>query len=111
MTEKRINDTLKKFNDKWNCQIDSEALKKAYPATLEIEQEDAKTVLIRKQRAVGEAIRLIDHIEAPGNGTDEEELRAYTYFIIAMNSFKHLLDVKKAKVDLGIQELKEKYLK
>lgn len=111
MTEKVINDTLKKFNDRWNCQIDTKGLIKAYPATLEIEQEDAKTVLIRKQRAVGEAIRLIDHIEASGNGTDEEELRAYTYFFVAMNTFKYLLDVKKAKVDLGIQELKDKFMK
>jgi hypothetical protein len=111
MTEKVINDTLKKFNDKWNCKIDSEAIKKEYPATLEIEQEDAKTVLIRKQRAVGEAIRLIDHIEASGNGTDEELRAAYTYFIVAMNTFKYLLDVKKAKIDLGIQELKNKFMK
>lgn len=111
MTEKAMNDTLKKFNDKWYAKIDTKGLIKAYPATLEIQSEDAKTFLIRKQRAVGEAIRLIDHIEASGNGTDEEELRAYTYFFVAMNTFKHLLDVKKAKVDLGIQELKEKFMK
>lgn len=111
MTEKRINDILKKFNDKWNFRIDTKDLIKEYPATLEIQQEDAKTVLIRKQRAVGEAIRLIDKIEASGNSTDEEECRAYMYFFVAMNTLKYLLDVKKAKIDLGIQELKEKYLK
>lgn len=61
-----------------------------------------------RQVFIGEAIRLLVDLELR-NGTKEEGERLTKYFWILMEAAKEGLDFRKAREDLGILALKEKY--
>lgn len=61
-----------------------------------------------RQVFIGEAIRLLVDLELR-DGSKEEEARLTKYFWILMESEKEGLDFRKAREDLGILALKDKY--
>ena len=68
------------------------------------------------QVRMGEALRLVQTVKlysekVPKKDYDNHIDRAYTYFWVCMDAQKHFLDINKAKKMLGIDRLKDLYLK
>lgn len=72
------------------------------------EHEWTQNELRVRQIFLGEAIRLLINLEMYG-GTEEETACLTKYFWILMESYKDGLDFRKAREDLGIADLKNKY--
>ena len=62
-----------------------------------------------RQTYLDECIELLPYLMTRSGTVDEAKRLTKYYFVLKVSEHRHDLDITKARIDLGIAELKEKY--